>query len=262
MKRFLRWVFQKRMILISMLAIVVVWYLLLWLTNLPVFILPTPGMVVDRFLGGVKDGKLFFHIGVTILEFVSGLLLGSLFAIVMGYLIAHSRRVEEFLSPILAASQAIPVVAIAPLFVLWLGPGVWSKILVCAIIIFFPVLVNTVHGLKNLPVNYRALLSTMGAKKRDELFHLEIPATLPIFLNGLKIGATLSVTGAVVGEFLGADKGLGYLINIARGQYDTAYVFAIIGILIILALSLYNFVELLERLLLHTGNVKESHENI
>jgi NitT/TauT family transport system permease protein len=260
MTRFLHWLYQKRMILVSALAIIAIWYLLLWLTNLPVFILPSPGLVVDRFLDGISRGRLLYHIGVTVLEFLSGLLFGSLFAIIMGYLIAHSSKVEEFISPILAASQAIPVVAIAPLFVLWLGPGIWSKILVCAIIIFFPVLVNTVHGLKNLPPNYRALLSTLGAGKKDYLYYLEIPATLPIFLNGLKIGATLSVTGAVVGEFLGADRGLGYLINLARGQYDTAYVFAIIGILVILALGLYNFVELLERFLLHTGNVKESHE--
>ena len=234
-------------ILLIIVGGIVCWYILLAVTDLPAFILPAPHTVIHRLVEEFRQGQLLYHIAITIFEFVIGLILGSFVAIIAGYLIAHSKRVETILAPILTASQAIPVVAIAPLFVLWFGPGLFSKILVCAIIIFFPVLVNTIHGLKNISPELIALFKSLDASRIDSIRLLEIPAVLPTFLSGLKIGATLSVTGAIVGEFLGADKGLGYLINVARGQYDTAFVFAIILVLIVLALSLYKGVEFLER---------------
>lgn len=233
--------------IVLIIAIVGIWYLILAFTDLPEFILPTPISVVERLIEEFRNGQLFYHIGVTLFEFVSGLILGAAVAILCGYMIAHSKKAEMVLSPILTASQAIPMVAVAPLFVLWFGPGLFSKILVCAIIIFFPVLVNTVHGLKNISPDLKLLFNTLHANKSDTVRLLEIPASLPTFLSGLKIGATLSVTGAIVGEFIGADKGLGYLINVARGQYDTAFVFAIVFVLIVMALALYRGVEFLEK---------------
>jgi NitT/TauT family transport system permease protein len=228
-------------------AIVFLWYVLLGVTDLPEFILPAPHAVLIRLFEEFWRGQILYHIGVTFLEFSSGLLLGALVAIFSGYLIAHSKKIELVLSPVLTASQAIPMVAVAPLFVLWFGPGLFSKILVCAMIIFFPVLVNTIHGLKSIPPDLKMLFSTLHASKMDTIRLLEIPASLPTFLSGLKIGATLSVTGAIVGEFIGADKGLGYLINVARGQYDTAFVFGIVLVLILMALALYRSVEYLEK---------------
>ncbi len=241
---------EKKRIVIAFLLIVgiiLVWYLLLLITDFPEFILPVPHDVFIRLVEELIEGKLLFHLMITVVEFTLGLALGSVAAIIFGYWISHSTKVEMILSPILTASQAIPVVAIAPLLVLWFGPGLFSKVLVCAIIIFFPVLVNTIYGLKNIQPDLKLLFSTLHATRRDQIRLLEIPASLPTFLSGLKIGATLSVTGAIVGEFIGADKGLGYLINVARGQYDTAYVFAIIIVLIILALTLYHGVGLLEK---------------
>lgn len=241
--------FSNRILVYFLLTVVfvVVWYILVSLTNFPEFILPAPHRVVIRLIEELFEGNLLFHISVTFLEFTTGLLLGALVAVLSGYLIAHSKKVELVLSPVLTASQAIPIVAIAPLFVLWFGPGLFSKILVCAIIIFFPVLVNTIHGLKNIPADLRMFFQTLGASRFDTVRLLEVPASLPTFLSGLKIGATLSVTGAIVGEFIGADKGLGYLINVARGQYDTAFVFSIVFILVIMALALYSGVEYLEK---------------
>ena len=239
------------------LGIIAVWYLFLLLSDLPEFILPAPHDVVSRLVGEFTTGRLFYHIGVTLFEFLSGLALGALSAILFGYMIAHSKKVEIVLSPILTASQAIPMVAVAPLFVLWFGPGLFSKILVCAIIVFFPILVNTIYGLKNIPADLKLLFNTLHASKIDTIRLLEIPASLPAFLSGLKVGATLSVTGAIVGEFIGADKGLGYLINVARGQYDTAYVFGIVLLLILLALALYRGVEFLEKKVTRKSNLEE-----
>lgn len=239
------------------LVIIIAWYLFLLLSDLPEFILPAPHDVLSRLMGEFIDGRLIYHIGVTLFEFIAGLAIGALTAILFGYMIAHSKKVEIVLSPILTASQAIPMVAVAPLFVLWFGPGLFSKILVCAIIVFFPILVNTIYGLKNIPADLKLLFNTLHASKADTIRLLEIPASLPAFLSGLKVGATLSVTGAIVGEFIGADKGLGYLINVARGQYDTAYVFGIVLLLILLALALYRGVEFLEKKVTRNSNLED-----
>jgi NitT/TauT family transport system permease protein len=177
---------------------------------------------------------------------VLGLLLGASLATSLGYLLAKSRLLEQVLSPYLVASQAIPIVAIAPLLVIWFGPGMGSKILICALIVFFPVLVNTVVGLRAVPENLRDLMRSLQASRLEMLRYLEVPAALPVFLGGLRIGATLSVIGAVVGEFVGADRGLGFLINVGKGQYDTALVFVATFTLVGMALALYGAVVLLE----------------
>jgi NitT/TauT family transport system permease protein len=165
----------------------------------------------------------------------------------LGYLIAKSRAFEQLVSPFLVASQAVPIVALAPLLIIWFGPGTFSKVLICGLIVFFPVLVNTVVGLRAVPRSLHELMRSLHASRWQMLRQLEIPAALPVFLGGLRIGATLSVIGAVVGEFVGADRGLGFLINVGRGQYDTALVFVAVFTLIALALSLYGIVILLEK---------------
>ena len=144
----------------------------------------------------------------------------------------------------------MPIVAIAPLLVIWFGPGLFSKVLICALIVFFPVLVNTIVGLRSVPDDLRDLMRSLQASRWQTFSLLEVPSALPIFLGGLRIGATLAVIGAVVGEFVGADRGLGFMINRARGQYDTALVFVAILALVFMALSLYGLVVLLESRLL------------
>jgi len=134
--------------------------------------------------------------------------------------------------------------------IIWFGPGMFSKFLICALIVFFPVLVNTVVGVRAVPPALYDLMGSLRATRGQILVHLEVPAALPIFLGGLRIGATLSVIGAVVGELVGADRGLGFLINVGRGQYDTALVFVAIFTLIALALALYGMVAWFERRLL------------
>jgi NitT/TauT family transport system permease protein len=214
------------------------------------FILPGPALVARRFVTAVASGELPRNAAVTLLEVTLGLLLGVTLATLLGYGLSKSRLLERMLSPYLVASQAIPVVAIAPLLVIWYGPGLFSKVLICALIVFFPVLVNTVVGMRAVPEHLRDLMRSMRATPLQILRHLEIPAALPVFLGGLRVGATLSVIGAVVGEFVGSDRGLGYLINAGRGQFDTALVFVAIFSLVFLALALYGLVLLLEKRLL------------
>lgn len=236
--------------LATALGVLLAWELVVRLNHLPAFILPSPYEVVLRFVKALKDGSLLYHSAITLMEISLGLLSGTTFAVAVGYLIAKSRLLERALAPLLVASQAVPIVAIAPLLVIWFGPGLFSKVLICSLIVFFPVLVNTVVGVRAVPRALYELMHSLRASRWQMLTRLEIPSALPVFLGGLRIGATLSVIGALVGEFVGADRGLGFLINIGRGQYDTALVFVAIFTLITLALGLYGVVTLLEKRLL------------
>ena len=235
---------------ISLLAGIAVWAAVASASGLPAFILPAPDLVWARFLRALADGSLARHLWVTLQEVLLGLLLGVLAASALGYLLAKSRRLERALAPYVVASQSVPVVAIAPLLIIWFGPGLLSKVLICALIVFFPVLINTVVGLHSVPEGLRELMRSLRAGRWQTFRLLELPASMPVFLGGLRIGATLSVIGAVVGEFVGADRGLGFLINVGRGEYDTALVFVAVFTLIALALVLYGLVVWLERRLL------------
>ena len=242
MKKHSRWLLP-----ISILLALLAWEGFIRLGQFPAFILPSPRLVLLRLVQVLADGSLVRHFGFTLEEVLLGLLSGSALATGLGYLLAKSPLLERVLSPYLVASQAIPVVAVAPLLIIWFGPGMFSKVLICALIVFFPVLVNTVVGLRSVPENLRDLMRSLRSTPLQILRYLEVPAALPVFLGGLRIGATLSVIGAVVGEFVGSDRGLGFLINIGRGQYDTALVFVSIFSLVIMALALYGGVVLLEK---------------
>ena len=235
---------------VVMLITLAAWQALTYFAGLPAFILPSPAQVAGRFVTALQDGSLLWHTAVTLSEVLLGLLAGTCSATLLGYAVAKSRAFERLASPFLVASQAIPIVAIAPLLVIWFGQGMFSMVLICGLIVFFPVLVNTVVGLRAVPRSLNELMRSLHASRWQMLRLLEIPAALPIFLGGLQIGATLSVIGAVVGEFVGADRGLGFLINVGRGQYDTALVFVAVFTLVGMALSLYGMVIYLERRLL------------
>lgn len=220
------------------------------LNRLPPFILPLPGAVWSRFWLVLGDGELAWHTSITLGEILGGLALGLVTATTLGYLIAKSPGIERALTPYLVASQAVPIVAIAPLLVIWFGSGLSSKVLICALIVFFPMLINTVIGLRSVEPELRDLMRSLRATRWQTFVKLDVPAALPVWLGGLKVGATLAVIGAVVGEFVGADRGLGFLINFGRGQYDTPLVFVAVAALVIMALALYGLASLLERALL------------
>ncbi|MEA2007678.1 MAG: ABC transporter permease [Chloroflexota bacterium] len=222
------------------------WFLVTKYGDMPSFIFPAPGQVWKRFVEVLQDWSLLSHTAITLAEVLMGLALGVSVAIVMGYFLAKSNTIERVLSPYIVASQSIPIVAIAPLLIIWIGPGMLSKVLIAALIIFFPVLINTIVGVRSVPDELYELMSSLQATRWQVLTMLEIPAALPVFLGGLRIGATLAVIGAVVGEFVGADQGLGFLINVGRGLYDTALVFVAVFTLILMALVLYGAVVLLE----------------
>jgi NitT/TauT family transport system permease protein len=226
------------------------WQGAVWFSDYPSFILPSPGDVMNTLTRTLTDGTLWRHAQATLSEIFIGLGVGLVTATVLGYALAKSPLLERLLAPYIVASQSVPVVAIAPLLVIWFGSGRLSKVLICALIVFFPVLVNTVVGIRSVEEDLRDLMRSLGANRWQTFHMLEVPAALPVLLGGLKIGVTLSVIGAVVGEFVGADQGLGFLINQARGLFNTSLVFVAVLALVVIALALYGIVMLFEMWLL------------
>ncbi|MCE5258957.1 MAG: ABC transporter permease [Chloroflexi bacterium] len=250
-RRSYAWITWELVLFPTILVLVVVlWNWVVHLGNYQPFILPTPQRVWQRFLQAWGEGILLPHILVTLKEIAGGLALGLSVALVIGYLLAKNRLAERLLSPYIVASQAIPIVALAPLLVIWFGAGSLSKVLVCALTLFFPVLINTIVGIHGIEHDLIDLMRSLQASRWTTFKLLELPAALPVVFGGLKVGVTLSVIGAVVGEFVGSDRGLGFLVNLARGLFDTPLMFVALFILMILALVLYGLVALLERWLL------------
>jgi NitT/TauT family transport system permease protein len=234
----------------AVLLVLLVWQVATWIEVYPSFILPPPAQVVAKWGAVLADGSLLPHALATFTNVILGLLIGVGIALIIGYWVAKSRLLEEALTPIIITVQSTPVVAYAPLLIILLGNGAASKIVVAALTVFFPMLMNVIVGIRTVPEDERELMRTLNATRWQTLLKLELPAALPIIISGLKISATLAVIGAVVGEFVGANIGLGYLINLARSQYDNSLVIVAVLTLTILARLLYGLMSLLEHILL------------
>ncbi|MCO6449199.1 MAG: ABC transporter permease [Caldilineales bacterium] len=253
--RYLQW---GRIILapVTIFAFLLLWEGLVQWRHYPVFILPRPIDVWNKFILVLADASLWRHASITLLEIGLGLLLGLSSALILGYLLAKSTTLERLLSPYIVAFQAFPIIAIAPLLVIWISDSLSRTILICALTLFVPVLVSTIVGLRSVEPELAALMRSLRATRWEVFSKLEVPSALPVFFGGLKIGVTLAVIGAVIGEFVGADQGLGFLINLARGLLDTPLLFVALFTLVVIALGLYGLVSLAERRLLAWKNVR------
>jgi len=222
------------------------WEMLVRWRDYPPFILPAPGVVWAKFQIVLADGTLWRHTSVTAFEILAGLGLGLGVATVLGYLLAKSPTLDRLLSPYIVALQSFPIVAVAPLLVIWIQASLLRTVLICALTLFFPALVNTIVGLRSVEPELLAVMRSLRASRWQIFRKLETPAALPVIFGGLKVGAILSVIGAVIGEFIGANRGLGFLINLARGLLDTPLLFVALFTLVTMALGLYGLVSLLE----------------
>jgi NitT/TauT family transport system permease protein len=235
---------------LSLLAGLLVWQWLVSARNLPAFILPGPGRVAARFVTALHDGTWWLHTRTTLAESLLGFALGFVIATVLGYLLAHVPLLERLAAPYIAASQALPIVAIAPLLLLWLGFGLLPKVVVAALVVFFPILINTITGLRRIDRSLVEVAQVYGASRAQTFWLVELPLALPTMLGGVKIGFTLAVTGATVAEFMGASRGLGVLLNISKGLFDTPLLFVALLTLVVMAVLAYSLVSLLERVLI------------
>jgi NitT/TauT family transport system permease protein len=229
-------------------AFVLVWKAVVVLTGLPSFILPAPEVVAERFVGAWLDGTIWPHFATTMVEIALGFGVGVALALVVGYGLARSAIFERLASPYLVAAQAVPVLVLAPLLVLWFGSGLLSKVVICSLIVFFPVAIATMVGFRSVDARLLELGRSLRATQRQLLTTLEIPAALPNIFGGMRVGVTLAVVGAIVGEWAGASKGLAVLINLARGSlFDIPLMFATLLTIALVGISLYLVVVLAER---------------
>jgi len=239
---------EKRPLLISMAVVILVlgiWEVACRVLGVPDFILPTPLRILR--VAVVQSPLLLPHAAVTALEIILGIALSLLVALPLATVMFACPTVERAVAPFLVVSQAIPVFALAPLLVIWLGYGIASKVLMAAIIIFFPITVSLLEGYKNCGSEYVVLFRLMGAGFRDTMRLLYWPWALPFFFAGLKVGVTVATIVAVIGEWVGAQKGLGYLMIQANARLSVDLVFAAILWLSLMGLTMWIFVGFLER---------------
>lgn len=196
----------------------------------------------------LRDGTLTTAAAVTLEEAMGGLAIAIVIALPLGYALARVPSLEQFFSPLLAASQAIPVIAVAPLLVLWLDTGLVLKVTVSAVIVMFPLLVNSVVGIRGVPREYIEVAKVFGAPWWERVFRVELPLAAPVLLAGIKLGVALSLTGAIVGEFVAADQGLGFLLNYYRENLYTAELFATLILLAAIGIALFSVVTYFERI--------------
>ena len=237
-----------RRALITFGGLLLLWQAVVWLSGAPPYILPSPLQVLTTFYQ--RAPLLFGHALVTASEIVLGLLIGSLLGLLSALSMLRFAPARRWLLPLLVVSQALPVFALAPLLMLWLGYGMASKVAMAVLIIFFPVTAACYDGLRQTQSGWLELAHTMNALPRRVLRHVRLPAALPALASGLRIAAAVAPIGAVVGEWVGSSRGLGYLMLHANGRMQTDLLFAALFTLALLAVTLYFTIDrVLKRLL-------------
>ncbi|MEU8484173.1 ABC transporter permease [Streptomyces sp. NPDC048641] len=226
----------------------VAWWVIAAAELVEPYLVPSPGRTLDVILD--KPDYLWQHTWVTTYETLLGFVIAVGVGIFSAVIMVYSSTVEKTLYPILLFAQVVPKIAIAPLFVVWLGFGIAPKILIAVLIAFFPVVISMVTGLKAVDPEMLQLSATMGASPWQTFRKIRFPASLPHLFSGLKVAVTLAVTGAVVGEFVGANEGLGYVILQANGNLDTPMLFAGLLVMSLIGVVLFVLVEIAEKLLL------------
>ena len=235
-------------IVASLAVFLLAWQAIVAIGGYPPFILPGPLTVAQRFLRAWGDGTMWPHFSTTLVEVLLGFAIGATLALVTGVLLARSRLAERLLSPYLVAAQATPVLALAPLIALWFGTGLPSTLVITTLIVFFPVAGAAMVVLRSVDPRLLEMARSFRATSGQVIRRVEIPAALPAILGGMRVGITLAVIGAIIGEWAGGDQGLGVLINISRGSlFDIPLMFATLATLALLGVALYLVMVLIER---------------
>ncbi len=232
---------------LTFVVFVVGWEALVYLARYPDYILPRPTVVAARLADTMRTGLLWSHAWATLAETVLGFAIGSGAGVAIGLAISRSAVLERMISPYLVASQAMPKIALAPLVIIWFGFGLTSKVVIAALICFFPLLVNTVTGIRSVPRKKIELMRSLSATPAQVFTKVEWPSCLPYVFAGLKVSSVLAVVGAIVGEYIGARAGLGYLINASGAGLDVVMMFVALFAITVLGMAIYFAIILVER---------------
>jgi NitT/TauT family transport system permease protein len=245
-RNFLGVVIRKLVPLAGILVFLVIWEVGVAVFKAPPYLLPPPTTIFRTFFDELP--KLLFHGWVTTYEMLVGYALAVGIAVPLAIAITSSSRFDRFVMPTMLFFQVVPKIAIAPLFLVWFGVGTLPKVLVAFLISFFPIVIDAAVGLRSMSSEMNDLARSMGATRIQVFLRFRLPTSLPYLFSGLKVAATLAIAGAVVGEFVGADKGLGYLLLVTNSNLETALMFATILALTIIGLVFFYAVEFLEKL--------------
>lgn len=241
--------FLKRLTPIAgVLVFLAIWQIGVVVYQVPAYLLPPPTMIAQTFVD--EFPRLLRHGWITTYEMLGGYALAVGVAIPLAIAITSSKRFDEFVMPTMLFFQVVPKVAIAPLFLVWFGVGTTPKVLVAFLISFFPIVIDAAVGLRSMSPEMNDLARSMGASRMQVFAQFRLPTSLPYLFSGLKVAATLAIAGAVVGEFVGADKGLGYLLLTTNSNMETSLMFATIVALTIIGLAFFYLVEFVESLLI------------
>jgi NitT/TauT family transport system permease protein len=241
-------VVRRLMPLVGIVTFLLAWQIFVAVYNVPPYLLPSPRAIGNTFYSQLP--VLLKNGWVTVYEMLAGYAMAVGIAVPLAVAITSSRRFNEFVMPTMLFFQIVPKVAIAPLFLVWFGVGVTPKILVAFLISFFPIVIDAAVGLRSMSPEMGDLARSMGASRLQVFAQFRLPTSLPYLFSGLKVAATLAIAGTVVGEFVGADKGLGYLLLVTNSNMETPLMFATILALTIIGLVFYYLVELLEAFLI------------
>jgi putative hydroxymethylpyrimidine transport system permease protein len=227
----------------TLFSLLIIWQLIVWVTHSPVYILPGPATSIQAFFHTLPI--IAKESVPTMIETLAGLFFGSLFGASAAIILIYVKPARLWFMPILLISQALPTFAVAPLFVLWFGYGMASKIIVTMLMIFFPITSSFYDGLKRTPKAYLDMATMMNASRWQILWRIKIPAALPNLASGLRVAATFAPMGAVIGEWVGSSQGLGYLLLNDNARMQIADMFAVLMVIIVLTLLLYCSVDVL-----------------
>ena len=233
---------------IILLVFIALWEIWVQFGNIPKWQLPAPSAIAQELVASWS--LLLHHAYITLQEIVIGFLVALALGLLLATVIVRSKILERALLPILVSSQTIPIIAIAPLLLIWVGYGLASKVIVVALISFYPIAVNTIDGLKAINTDMVAMMRSLGASRWQIFTKLQVPTSLPYIFSGIKVGISISVIGAVIGEWVGASGGLGYLIKYSQPLFLTSRVFAAIFVLSVMGVGLFALAGLVERLML------------
>jgi NitT/TauT family transport system permease protein len=237
--------------------LIVVWFAYIILFKVPAYVLPLPLDVAKAFWDLLIYDKVLYHFSITFSEVIIGFILGSLLGFIMGYLIAKVRILEKALMPYILMAQTAPKIALAPLFVIWFGLGLFSKLILIISMVFFPVMLGTIFGLKGISYNLKCLMKITGLTWWQRITQVEFPHSLPFIFSGLKVGVIQANIAAIVAEWISGQSGLGFLLTYNSTTYNSNGLFATIIYTMILGMIFYQVINLLEKKLLFWHESKQ-----
>ena len=236
--------------LLSVVMLVVIWKLVIAIFDVSKFVLPQPEHVIRGVRHLVNSNGFWSDVRVTLTETIVGFAIALVLGIVLGTILGRVLWLEQAMRPVIVASQVVPKVALIPLFIIWFGFGITSKIIIVAMLAFFPILLNVILGVRSVDTGHRDVMRSLNASRWDTFRRLEYPSTLPYILAGMEVGIVFAVVGAVVGEYLGGDQGLGFRIVTSLNNLQAEQLFALILVLTLFGFLLYLAVVMLKRFLI------------